>query len=437
MPERSRTSKNPNAAALGRLGGLKGGPARAAKLSGAERSQIARHAANARWASDEVAPRSRAKAGSETARVGGPWGPYGYLVPALEERWHDLVEQIPAVVCIDAMDEYASTVYISPQIEELLGYPVALWREDPGLWYDTLHPQDRDEVFDTYMRNREASDRWTMDYRAISRDGRTVWIREDDRVIRGDDGTPLAVQGVLVDVTRQKEDEERLRQLGRTKEALLHAVSHDLRGPLSAVLGAATLMTTEHVKVGEADRRKLLDGMVASSRRMDHIVANLLDMDRLERGSIKARTVRLDVGELVGRIVEELEVPAGRSILLDQQPVTIQVDPGLVERIVENLVLNALKHTPRGSTVWVRVAPMKNGAEIIVEDDGPGVPEKLRKEIFAPYRRASDEYVTGAGIGLSLVERFAALHGGSAWVEDRAGGGASFHVSFPGPAADG
>jgi signal transduction histidine kinase len=110
---------------------------------------------------------------------------------------------------------------------------------------------------------------------------------------------------------------------------------------------------------------------------------------------------------------------------------TAAVDAAKVERILENLLYNAYKHTPPGSRVWVRLAAEGEGALLAVEDEGPGIPPAFRESIFEPFQRGEATDASGTGIGLSLVARFAELHGGRAWVEERAGGGASFRVFLP------
>jgi two-component system sensor histidine kinase KdpD len=108
------------------------------------------------------------------------------------------------------------------------------------------------------------------------------------------------------------------------------------------------------------------------------------------------------------------------------------VDTAQVERILDNLVGNAIKHAPGDSEVWISAHPFEEGVLIKVEDSGPGVPEGLRETIFEPFRQGPDDQNTpGVGIGLSLVSRFAGLHGGRAWVGERPGGGASFCVYIP------
>jgi signal transduction histidine kinase len=170
-----------------------------------------------------------------------------------------------------------------------------------------------------------------------------------------------------------------------------------------------------------------------NARRLDRLVSDLLDLDRLSRGMVEPTFRPTDVGELVRELIEGSEITAQRRVQLDTEPVEAAVDRAKVERIVENLLGNTLKHTPADTRVWVRVGPWEDGALIVVEDDGPGVPAEQRERIFEPFQQAgtASPESPGVGVGLSLVTRFAELHDGSAWVEDRPGGGASFRVFLP------
>src|SRR5262249_9748520 len=140
----------------------------------------------------------------------------------------------------------------------------------------------------------------------------------------------------------------------------------------------------------------------------------------------------VDLAELVRRVVRESDVPA-RMIEVDAERVTVGLDAAKVERIVENLLANAARHTPVGSRVWVRVRRGVDGALLCVGGGGPGVPPELAESVFDPFVRGpgAPEHSPGVGVGLSLVGRFAELHGGRAWVEERTGGGASFRVFLP------
>jgi signal transduction histidine kinase len=120
----------------------------------------------------------------------------------------------------------------------------------------------------------------------------------------------------------------------------------------------------------------------------------------------------------------------GRDLRLDVASVRADVDGAQVERIIENLVVNAIRYTPPGTPIELSIGPADGGLLIQVDDRGPGVPEEIRGLIFEPFGQgsATHAHAPAVGIGLSLVARFAQLHGGRAWVEDRTGGGASFRV---------
>jgi signal transduction histidine kinase len=141
-----------------------------------------------------------------------------------------------------------------------------------------------------------------------------------------------------------------------------------------------------------------------------------------------------DLCQLARSVAEHCDALASRAFAVSGEEVTVSVDAAKVERIVDNLLVNAARYTPEGSPVEVRVVSMAGGAEIAVEDRGPGVPDEIKAMVFEAFRQGPEggEGSMGMGIGLSLVARFAELHGGRAWVEDRKGGGASFRVYLPG-----
>jgi PAS domain S-box-containing protein len=360
-----------------------------------------------------------------------------------------LVEQIPAVVYIEGRDGSGdSPVYISPRYEELFGYTAEERLADPTLWVKLLHPEDRSEAVARAKQAAETGEPFSMDYRMVARDGHIVWIHDETELVRDEDGSPLFWQGVLFDITERKHAEDELRQAleieqraveqlqdaDELKNTFLAAVSHDLRAPLATILGTAvTLEHEEEMGLDPQERRDMIHGLAAKARRLTALVANLLDMERLSRGSIELDRASIDLARVVSRAVGESEALEGRSVHLHLQPAVADVDAAIVERIVENLLVNAAKHTPPESAVWVRVEPGAAGVLLLVEDDGPGVPSTLRESLFRPFEQgasASDQ-VPGVGLGLSLIRRFAELHGGRAWVEERAGGGASFRVLLP------
>jgi PAS domain S-box-containing protein len=362
-----------------------------------------------------------------------------------ELRYRSLVESLPCVVYIDELDERATNVYTSPQTEPLLGYTQREWAEDRDLWLSRMvHPDDRERCRLAEARHAEVGEPFDETYRLIHRDGHTVWVRDVAVVVHDDDGTPLYSQGFLLDITGQKEAEarlqdaldrehehaEELRRLDDLKNTLLHTLSHDLRGPITAVLAATSAL--KRPDLGEHERREVLDAMAARVRKMDRLLEDLLDLERVGRGVIEPARFPIDVGQLVTDLVDGTDVLGGREVDVVARPVIVPADPPKVERIVENLLVNAVRHTPRGTPIHVRVTADPGGAVIAVDDEGPGVEDEVKASIFEPFRKVDPE-TAGSGIGLSLVARFAEMHGGRAWVEDRPGGGSSFRVFLPGP----
>jgi signal transduction histidine kinase len=209
-------------------------------------------------------------------------------------------------------------------------------------------------------------------------------------------------------------------------------VSHDLRTPLAAILGMAITLERGDVGLGPGETRELAGRIEHNARRLERLVTNLLDLDRLARGVLIPSFEPTDVGDLVRRIVTESE-PTRDQIELSIESVIVPIDPPKVERIVENLLANAVKHTPAGTSVHVSVIGSERGVTIAVEDEGAGVPRELRERIFEEFRQGTDapQVSPGVGIGLTLVRRFAEMHLGRAWVEEREGGGASFRVFLP------
>jgi signal transduction histidine kinase len=178
----------------------------------------------------------------------------------------------------------------------------------------------------------------------------------------------------------------------------------------------------------------LLDAIQRQSIRLDRLLEDLLDVDRLTRGILEPERTPTELLELVRRVVASVEDP-NRPVSVEGEPLTVEVDAPKVERIVDNLVRNATKHTPDGTSIRVSVAPHEDGALLAVEDDGPGVPADLRRTMFEPFTQGASSHRApspGTGIGLALVSKLTELHGGEVRVEDPAAGGARFVVTLPG-----
>ena len=370
-----------------------------------------------------------------------------WKVAEAEERYRSMVERIPAVAYTAELGGDGRWTYVAPQIESVLGFSAEEWQADPTLWSRLLHEEDRPMIMARREGNtRRPEDHVAMEYRLHARDGRIVWVHDESVVVHDAAGRAKELQGVLYDVTERKEAEAtlqeaydrevqvaaRLRSVDEMKNAFLTAVSHELRTPLASVLGYGITLSQSDVNLPEEERRDMLERLVRNARRLETLLGDLLDMDRMSRGILEPRRHPTDLAELARRVLENANL-RDRSIAVDIEPVIVEVDAPMVERILENLLMNAGKHTPSGTEVRLAIHRVEGGAIIAVDDQGHGVPDPLKESVFLPFERGPEtpEHAPGTGIGLSLVARFAELHGGRAWVDDAPGGGASFRVFLP------
>jgi PAS domain S-box-containing protein len=358
-----------------------------------------------------------------------------------EQRYRTLVEQIPAMVYSEEFQIGGAPLYASPQYERITGWtPEEIGRKN--FWKSTLHPEDRDRVLAEEARCEQTGEPFDMEYRAFTKSGEMLWVRDRCVLVRDEAGNPLYWQGLTVDITdikraleREQEATQRLLALDRMKNTFLDAVSHELRTPLAAIVGIGLTLEHKAGNMAEEDRADLYTRLVANARKLDRLLNDLLDLDRLTHGVVAPKRRPTDVAALAARIADDWGLLSGRRPQVVAQPVTVSLDPAKVERIIENLLANAARHTPPDTPVWVRVEHPAGGDGVLlaVEDAGAGIPAELRDTVFEPFRQGpgTPTHAPGVGIGLTLVARFAELHGGKAWVEERPGGGSSFRVLIP------
>ncbi|WP_369232767.1 ATP-binding protein [Streptomyces sp. R21] len=259
------------------------------------------------------------------------------------------------------------------------------------------------------------------DHMALALSGR-VLPASDRRVL----AAFAAQAAVVLDRQRLQHEADQARTLAegnRIRTALLAAVSHDLRTPLAGIKAAVSSLRSDDVSWSEEDQAELLAGIEDGADRLDHLVGNLLDMSRLQTGTVSPLIREIDLDEVVpmalGGVPEDsvdLEIPETLPM--------VAVDPGLLERSVANLVENAVKYSPAGEQVLVAASAMADRVEVRVVDRGPGVPDEAKDRIFAPFQRYGDApRGAGVGLGLAVARGFAEAMGGTLNAEDTPGGG--------------
>ena len=226
----------------------------------------------------------------------------------------------------------------------------------------------------------------------------------------------------------------------RLRTALLSSLSHDLRTPLASIEGAASSLLQDGASLPGEVRQELTEAILEESRRMTRLVANLLDMVRVEAGTMAVRKQWQPLEESLGVALMRLEARLRHHpVDVDLPPdlPLVPIDELLIEQVFINLLENAAKYCPEGTPVTVTATRQMDAVIVTVADRGPGVPEPEQERVFEKFHRAAmagaddERHVGGAGLGLTICRGIIAAHGGRIWVEPVAGGGAAFRFVLP------
>lgn len=224
-----------------------------------------------------------------------------------------------------------------------------------------------------------------------------------------------------------------LQRSEQVRLAFLRATSHELRTPLTAIVGLAETLQRHDPQLDDTERRQLIERLAFNGERLQRLISDLLDVDRLSTDLVTADRERRNVGEVVADICREI-TPQAHTIDCELVDTYADIDAPKFERVVINLVANAVRHTPAGTTVAVRLFDDGDDIVLTVEDDGPGIANDYLDIIFDPFVQGPERHSAaqpGTGLGLTLVKQLVELHGGTVTVTNQADAGARFEVRLP------
>jgi PAS domain S-box-containing protein len=407
----------------------------------------------------------------------------GLVSPASVElgvRYRTLLEQIPAVVFMAVLEDGRTEAYVSPHIENLLGFRRDEWLDDPVRWYYQIHPDDRGRWNVEAANFLLTGQPLRSVYRVLARDGRVVWFHGEAKMVRRPNGQPWFIHGVGFDITDLKNTELELKrarddlelrvqertaelqtananlqsevaerkqaqselarradELARTNadlEQFAYSASHDLQEPIRNVSICSQLLAKQHQSKLNDDARHLLNTMVLSARHMESLVLDLLEYTRVARAS-ESTDIWSDAKEVLGKVLHNLQLTidaAGATVTSDELP-PIRLPAVRLQQILQNLISNAVKY--RGTKpprIHVSAVRSEEGCLLSVTDNGIGIAPKYHERIFGIFKRlhSKDKY-PGTGIGLAICKRIVENAGGRIWVESDVDQGASFKFYIP------
>ena len=367
-------------------------------------------------------------------------------LPDLGYTFRDLVERLPIVSYVDALDETFSSIYASPQIESLTGYSPDEWRDDRELYAKTLHPEDRELALAEHRRLRDQGGRLDLQYRLISRSGAVVWVHDRAMVVDGEPGRAPRLEGALLDITEQKRLENELRQAQKMEAIgrLAGGIAHDFNNLVTAIIGYADLLDAQVRH--EPSLRVYVDEIARAGLRARDLTRQLLAFSRKQ--VLRPKVVAVNsVVDNIERMLRRL-LGSDVELLVRTEPDAgaVVVDPGQLEQVIVNLAVNARDAMPAGGTLTIATAgveldehaarrhdatvPAGSYMSLSVSDTGIGIDQETKRHIFEPFFTTKDAE-GGTGLGLSTVYGIVKQSGGFIWVYSEPGAGTTFRIYFP------
>jgi two-component system cell cycle sensor histidine kinase/response regulator CckA len=327
-----------------------------------------------------------------------------------QSRYRELVEALPLVTYIDNVDDHATNVYTSPQVQELLGWSVEDWAGSTGFFEELLHPDDAERVMTQVAHENSTREGFRAEYRLRHRNGDYVWVRDHSAIVEDARGE-LFARGFLLDITKQKLLEEQLLQAQKLDALGQFAggIAHDFNNLLTAISGFAELASGS----ARADDvlARYLDGIRSAATEAADLTARLLSFSR--RDVLAHRMVDLNelvraAEELLGRLVRD-DVTVQLQLAEALPPVL--ADETQLQQVLLNLAGNACDAMRNGGTLTIRTSVHDEGVALSVGDTGHGMSEEARRRAFEPFFTTKPE---GEGTGLGLAVAYgvvASLHG--------------------------
>ena len=317
--------------------------------------------------------------------------------------------------------------------QELLG-----WSADElmGLTIEALHPQDmRKETlkgFSQVARGLENSGETEL----LGRKGNRIPVSiKSSRIVYK--GSPC-LMGVMRDISENKMQEKQMQENLQLKNDFISTISHELRTPMFSILGFSSLLLKDHATLDTENRQEFLHIVHDESRRLSGLIENMLTISRIDSGNGKYQPIVFDPAPLISEVITTLRRTAEEKGLqlkeeLSPAPMPVCFDKDAFKQVLLNLIDNAIKYTPAGGSVDVRLCLQEGKVVIEVADDGNGIPAEDLEKIFEKFYRSkhSANYGQGAGLGLAIVKEIMELHGGSISVSSTLHEGSRFRMNMP------
>jgi len=369
-----------------------------------------------------------------------------------DERLRGIAANIPGIVFEYRLnpDDTAAFSYVSERAHDMLEETAEALMKDPQLMFNLVERKHRPGLLRSMHVSRHTGALWLYEMPIRTRSGQLRWMRGQSMPKYLEDGS-VVWDGVIVDVTAQKQAEQAIQQMNeqlerrvterttqlsvanRELESFAYSVSHDLRAPLRSIDGFSRILMEEYGEKLEASAKDYLTRVRAASQRMGELIDDLLSLAQVTRSELKR--VRTDLSAMASAIVNDLRTAAPeRDVAVSIHPgLTCMADPSLMRIALENLLGNAWKFTCRKQQASIEFGALQQRGKTVyyVRDDGAGFDMAHAGKLFGAFQRLhSPRDFDGTGIGLATVSRIIDRHGGRIWAEAAVGEGATFYFTL-------
>jgi PAS domain S-box-containing protein len=366
-----------------------------------------------------------------------------------EHLYKRMVESLPIYLYAASFEgESIIPEYYSPVVEKITGYKAEEFMADAFFWFSMVHPEDRDRMHAEILANRE-SDHHISEYRIIRKDGEVRWVRDQLIVLFDENGRAISYFGAVEDITLRRSIEEQLakanillEQANEMKAHFTKQLVHDIRSPLTSILGTLELLVSSlsDNPLPVELQRELMMGALKSVTQIDTLAENLLVVTKLEAGKYPVEKAPVKIEDLIEESVAVMSGAArARKIEIRSRiensggPLPLlTIDQSLMKRAIINLLSNAIKYTSLGGEVSIVAEADAESVSITVSDNGIGIAQEDLPYIFDIYWQSPNEQrKLGTGLGLAFVKLAVAEHGGEIKVKSAPEGGSQFLIKLP------
>jgi PAS domain S-box-containing protein len=316
--------------------------------------------------------------------------------------------------------------YWSEGIWKLYGLEPHSCEPSYDAWVQTIYPDDRPTVEKAVQEAANSGNKLSTEWRVFGHSGKERWLMSIGQPLLDTNGKPTRYIGIVIDITERKQAEQ-------MKDEFIGLVSHELKTPLTVVIGSIYTALIEGISKEEAS--DLLQTAASSAESLAGIVDNLLELSRAQANRLIIRKELIDVAAVAGEVVQKLRAKSAIHHLIvdstDGLP-QVSVDRVRLERVLHNLIDNAIKYSPDGGNITVSIHRKDNNLVLGVKDEGIGISQEDQARLFKPFERLEmAPGITGVGLGLNVCQRLVDAHGGRIWVESEPGKGSTFFFTLP------